>query len=361
MNKLASIVIITVFALGGVWYFASHTEDEHGHERPHVESGHEHETDTLEVKEPVRADGTFTIATSFYPLAFALETITEGVAKITNIGEGRDPHDVQLSTQDILTLQKADLVVLQGVDLEPWGDDIAHQLRREDVPVVLATRGLSLREGGHHDHGEGREDNHAEEEHHADEDRGHGGEDEHAGEEHGEEHTHGAFDPHTWLDPVLFGQSVVELTRALISIDPENAELYEERSAALQAELAAIDAAYTDRLATCSLNEVITSHDAFGYLGERYGFEIHTIAGISTQDLPSARTLAELKAEAEEGVGAILLEENSISAFGETLSNETGLRTLSINPIAYIVSDGEDYLSLMRTNLNVFADALQCE
>lgn len=194
-----------------------------------------------------------------------------------------------------------------------------------------------------------------------DEDEHH--DDEHHHSEHKDEHdhhAHGAYDPHTWLDPVLFGETVTHLTEAVSTLDPENAEAYEANAAALQAELTALHAEYETGLATCAVDEVITSHDAFGYVADRYGITIHSIAGISTQDVPSAQTLAELKEEAEEGVNAILLEESSVTAFGETLARETGLETLSVNPIAFVVPEGEDYLSLMRANLETFKAALAC-
>ena len=68
-----------------------------------------------------------------------------------------------------------------------------------------------------------------------------------------------------------------------------------------------------------------------------------------------------MREEAAEGTGAILLEESSITAYGETLARETGLQTLSLNPIAYVIPDGEDYLTLMQKNLGAFAVALKCD
>lgn len=381
MQKSISLIIALLILGGGVWYFTAADHDsEHGHDDHH---------DELVAKEPVRADGEFTIVTSFYPLAFALETLTADVATVTNIGEGRDPHDVQLSTANVRAMQEADFVVLQGAGLETWTDDVEIQLKREEVPLLKVTDKLELREGGHshdhddhehgddaHDHGDhhGEEHAHSEvghehdhehsEDEHMHEGETHEHEHDHSEEAHDEhshdDHDHGAYDPHTWLDPVLFSQTVGELVEALSTLDPDNASLYEERGNALQAALTELDQVYENRLATCTYDEVITSHDAFSYLGARYGFTIHTIAGLSTQDQPSAQTLAKLREEAEEGVGAILLEQNSITAYGETLAAETGLRMLSINPVAYDIPAGEDYLSIMEQNLNTLADALQC-
>lgn len=333
------ILIAAALVLGGGWLLLNAYEAREQHESDHAHDEHRE----LIAKEPVRADGSFTITTSFYPLQFALEQIAGDLAVVTNIGAGVDPHDFRPSTQDILALQQADLVVLQGVEYEPWGDAVIEQLETAAVPVAIATAGLVLREAGADSHGHGEE-----EEHHEDE------------AEHEDEHDHGSFDPHTWLDPVLFSETVAELAEALGTLDPDNTATYETNAAALQAELATLNTEYQTILTSCELEETITNHDAFGYVADRYDIMIHTIAGISTQDLPSAQTLAELREEAAEGVGAILIEESSVSAYGETLAAETGLQTLPINPIAYIIPDGADYLSLMRANLNTFSTALAC-
>ena len=349
-NTIGIIIGVTLLA-GGAYFFISNQGAE---------------TNTVE-------NQALSIATSFYPLEFALERIVGEFGTVTNIGAGRDPHDFEPSTQDMVTLQRSDLVVLQGADFEPWSEDVMARLEADNVPVLLATAGIELHEGGH-DHGEEKssEEEHAEESHddeHEDEhkeeshDDGHSQDahdDEHKEESHEDEHEHGSYDPHTWLDPVLFSEMVGHLTEKIATLDPSNAAVYQENAAALQVELAALNTEYADRLASCDLDEVITSHDAFGYLADRYGFKAHSIAGLSTQDTPSMTTLAELRAEAAEGIGAILLEENSITAYGETLARETGLQTLSLNPIAHIIPANETYLTLMRKNLDSFATALVC-
>jgi len=349
-------IIIALLALAGGWYFFSTNTTE---SNPAAQTGSQ--TDT------------FSIATSFYPLEFIANEITGGLANVTNVGAGQDPHDFQPNTQDVLALMSADLVILQGADFEPWGEKIEKQLRANNTPVFIATQDIALHEykDAHDDHGEeehaDEHDSHEEDEHghddhgdeHADEHDGHEekGLDDH-GDEH-DEHNHGSFDPHVWLDAVLLSDIVEHLTEAIVKLDPQNQASYEANAKNLQLKLTTLHEEYTNKLANCTLDEAITSHDAFGYVAERYNIEIHAITGLSTQDTPSATMLASLKEEAEEGVGAILLEKNNIAAYGETLARETGLQTLDIHPIAYVTLD-EDYFSLMRSNLNSFATALQC-
>lgn len=320
------------------------------------------ESSVLEAREPVRADGTFTIVTSFYPLQFALERIVGERAEVVNVGTGRDPHDYRPSTQDMITLQQADAVVLHGADFEPWGEEVREQLVRERVPVVIATEAVELHEAGHeygHDAHEGEGYHDEGEEHEEDHTTEHKGE-AHADEEVYDEHDHGAYDPHTWLDPVLFSETVAYLAAMISTLDPEFAAEYEANSVALQAELATLDSRFTSSLTGCRYEEAIVSHDFLGYVGDRYSLAFHTIAGLSNQDMPSAVTLATLREEAAEGVGAILLEESAISAYGETLARETGLTTLSINPIAFAVPTGENYLTLQQQNLVTLVEAFGC-
>lgn len=315
--------------------------------------------------ESAPSDEALTVVTSFYPLQFALERIVGDLGTVENIGAGTDPHDYAPTTKDILTMQRADAVVLQGAGFEPWGADVEVQLTADNIPVVIATADITLHEGGHqhahdneHDHTHEDEHEHEDAAEHSHESASHEHNDNH---EHAEDmHDHGMYDPHTWLDPVLFHDMVAHIAEEIAAIDPDHAATYRANAQMLQEELLELDKEYSNTLETCALNDVIASHDAFSYLAQRYGFIVHSIAGLSTQDMPSAITLATLKEEAEEGIGAILLEENSIAAYGETLARETGLATLPINPIAYNIGPSETYLTLMRSNLTTFATALEC-
>lgn len=159
---------------------------------------------------------------------------------------------------------------------------------------------------------------------------------------------------------MLMSEIAAVMTEKFSIIKPENRGVYESNLESLQKDLKVVDTEYTEQLSQCDLDEVITSHDAFGYIARSYGFEIHTISGLSTQDTPSVVTLTKLKEEADEGISTILLEENNIRDYGETLARETGLKTESINSIVSSIPSNTDYLDLMRSNLSAFKTALNC-
>ncbi len=358
--KYAIGVLAALLVLAGGWYLFTNNQSAGNYSQSAVSTG------TLEEK--------IVITTSFYPLEFISREIVGDLATVNNIGKGQDPHDFRPDANDIKTMLGSDLVVLQGSDFEPWASGIPQQLHSVNIPLFIATNNLELLEfeDDHNDHGdEHDEDVHDDRDSHHDEHKdghGHDDHDSHKEEnpnkhdEHGDKHhhDHGEFDPHVWHDLVLFGGVVEKLAEQISAIDPENANQYQANADNLRSRMDNLHKDYTQRLSKCQLDQVITSHDAFQYVANRYGFEIHSIGGLSTQDTPSATVLAELKKEAEVGISAILLEKNSISAYGETLARETGLDTLNVHPIAFVEGSSEDYFTLMRSNLDTFATALQC-
>ncbi len=326
------------------------------------------------------------IITSFYPVAFMAEKIVGEKGQVTNLAGSVDVHAYKLSPQDLVKLNQADLVVLQGAELEPWADSVIPELKDKGIAILEVSGNLELAKmeehhdehADHHDAHENQQDEHAhseqEDNHHAghqDAHEPHNDENDHAKHEEKheshedgahDEHNHGEYDPHTWLDPVLAQTMVDEISEALISVDANNEATYRSNAIALKIRFAQLDHAYQQNLANCVNKKMIISHDAYGYLAKRYGFKFHSITGFSPQDEPSAKILAELKEEAREGVTHILIEENNIKRFADTLARETGLKTLPINPLGRgTLNPQKDFFDVMNDNLNSFKEALNCK
>lgn len=287
------------------------------------------------------------IVASFYPLAFFAQEIVGERGHVVNLAGARDVHEYMPTPQDVQKIGTADVFIYHGAGLEPWAEDLAMQIP-ENVSVVMTIHEAELHFSDDHEHDEGGEHEHHEYDHEMEEDH------------HG--HDHGAFDPHTWLDPVQAQEIVQDILAVLIARDPEGKDVYETNAQTLIGRLDELDQKYANTLNSCSVNEAITSHDAFEYIACRYGFTLHPIAGLSTQDEPSAAKLAELREEAEEGVTHILVEENSSQRFADVLARETGLVTRVLNPLGKGTGDAnKDYFVIMEENLYTFKEALGCK
>jgi zinc transport system substrate-binding protein len=163
-------------------------------------------------------------------------------------------------------------------------------------------------------------------------------------------------DPHVWLDPVRYGKIVERIGRAL-----------GESSGAdrLVARLQVLDAEYRRGLADCERHEIVTSHEAFAYLAERYGLEQVPITGLNPEAEPRPADLAHVVQLVEDrGVTTIYYETLVSPRIAETVARETGAKTAVLDPIEGLtpaeIASEEDYFSRMRANLRALEQGLGC-
>lgn len=274
-----------------------------------------------------QSSGKLRISTSFYPLYYFASFIAGDKAVVQNITpSGAEPHDYDPSTGDITSIEKGNLLILNG-GVEAWGDKIQANLKGTKVTVVTAGEGLLTQQVT--------------------------------------EDGKNQIDPHVWLDPIRAKQEAQTITTALVRIDPQNTVYYETNQASLDTKLDALNAAYKTGLADCSKKDVITSHAAFGYLATRYGLTQVPIAGLSPDAEPSAQQLADVANFAKEhGVTYIFFESLVSPKLSQTIASEIGAQTLVLDPIEGVSADdmkaGKNYYTIMQDNLKNLQLALQC-
>jgi zinc transport system substrate-binding protein len=163
-------------------------------------------------------------------------------------------------------------------------------------------------------------------------------------------------DPHVWLDPIRYAKIVERIGEAL------GAESAAER---LVARLEALDADFREGLADCQRHEIVTSHEAFAYLAQRYGLEQIPITGLSPEAEPQPADLARVvDLVKEHGVTTIYYETLVSPRIAETVARETGATTAVLDPIEGLtpaeIARGEDYFTRMRANLRILEEGLGC-
>jgi zinc transport system substrate-binding protein len=174
-----------------------------------------------------------------------------------------------------------------------------------------------------------------------------------------------AGDPHVWLDPVLMRRVVAQVRTALTKADRAGKARYARNARALDAELIALDHRYRDGLATCARDEIVTAHDAFGYLARRYGLRQEGVAGLAPDSEPDAKRLAQLSdLVAREGVTTVFTESLLSPRIADTLAREARVHTAVLNPLEGLTDKerarGDDYLTVMDANLAKLRAALGC-
>ncbi|MGN6751430.1 MAG: metal ABC transporter substrate-binding protein [Intrasporangium sp.] len=279
------------------------------------------------------ASGHLTIATSFYPLEFAVEQIAGPQASVTTLTKpGAEPHDVELSAKQVVGLRKADLLVYES-GFQAAVDDAMGLLDTSKVLDVTPVADLTL--GG------------------AEDDQSHAA---------GDGHDH-AVDPHFWLDPERYATVAEAIGERLAEVDPAHAADYTARTKAFVDRLSALDDRYRSGLAHCRIKNLVTSHAAFGYLSQRYGLVQHGITGLSPETEPSAAALAGIADLVKQhGVTTVYQETLVEPHFAQVIASETGARVATLDPVEGITSAsaGKDYFEVMQANLVALEKGQDC-
>lgn len=270
--------------------------------------------------------GGLAVVAGNYPLAEFTERVGGPLVRVTNLAApGVEPHDVELTPQQIEVVGSADLlVVIPGY--QPALDDAIDAAGAGDR-VLDAMAGVRALTGG--------------------------------GEEQDER------DPHAWLDPTLAATMVDNIARRLAEIDAPNAATYAANAAAYTASLQALDAEYRAGLANCERRDFITSHAAFGYLAARYNLVQQPIAGLSPETEPSPQQIQSvIEFAREHDVKVIFFEELVSPDLAETIASEVGATTLVLSPMETRTEEqasaGKDLVSIARDNLGNLREALGC-
>jgi zinc transport system substrate-binding protein len=269
------------------------------------------------------------VVASFYPLAAAASKVGGDLVSVQNLTPpGVEPHDLELAPDDIEAIANADVIVYLGGGFQPAVEDALAEA--EHAVTVDALNAVATNAAPASEAEEGL-----------------------------------TVDPHVWLDPARFEEIVRAVADALAKADPANEAIYAANAQAYVAQIAALDEDFRSGLSDCERTTIVTSHEAFGYLADAYGLTQVGILGLSPEAEPDPRRLAELRDLVErEGVTTIFAEELVSPKVAETLASEAGVQVAVLNPIESLTDAqakaGEDYLSLMRENLDTLRKALDC-
>jgi ABC-type Zn uptake system ZnuABC Zn-binding protein ZnuA len=345
-------------------------EDEHGHEDEHAQDeDHAHEDDGAHAHGDEH-DHDYAAAdlSTLTPVALAEGERLQVVATTTILGDvvsrvggdaidlvvlmgpGQDPHTYQATAQDLVRVENAHVIFVNGFGFE---EGLLTDIERVagEIPVISVSAGIEPIRAGDEDHHKDHDDEQADA----------SGQDEREGE-HGHAHDE---DPHVWFDVHSVEIWAHNIESVLARLDPANAELYEANAEAYEGELDELEALIQDTVAQIpeENRKLVTNHDSFSYFARAYGFEVigAVIPSFTTAAEPSAATLTELiDAVREAGVPAIFVETTANEALARVVAEETGAEVYQLftDALGAPGSGVDSYTGLMRANLETMLEAL---
>lgn len=272
------------------------------------------------------------VVTSFYPLQYAVQRVLGDAGTVDNLTKpGAEPHDLELTARQVARVSGARLVVyLKG--FQPSVDQaVASEAANRSLDVSGAAD-LSLT---------------------------------YTPIEAGQANARqtGSVDPHFWLDPLRLAAVGDAIAAELRRVDPAHAAAFTANAAGLRRDLQTLDAEYRTGLRSCADPDLVTSHNAFGYLAQRYGLRQVGITGLTPDQEPNVTELARVTAFVKDNHVRTIYYETLVSPkIADTVAAETGARTEVLDPIEGLndTSQGKDYFQVMRANLRNLRNGQPC-
>ncbi|WP_417691735.1 zinc ABC transporter substrate-binding protein [Roseibium sp.] len=312
------------------------------------------------------------VVVTIKPIHSLVAAVMQGIGAPELLIEGStSPHELALKPSQAAKLQKADLIIWVGENLESALEKPLASLGKQDgVLELMEIDGLQLLsyrdsdDWGHPDH-----DDH-EDHHDAQHEAGHADHEEHADHaDHGDHeeadhedghpegaHHHTGLDAHIWLSPNNAKLIAATVAARLGAMDPDNAARYQENARALEISISALSDEINSRVAAARGTGMIVFHDAYHYFEE--SFDLHFEAAVSpnpeVQSGASSMSALETLVK-ERGIRCIFAEPQFTAKRVKLLQEASGLKIGTLDPLGADLAAGPDLYPALLTTM---ADAI---
>jgi zinc transport system substrate-binding protein len=260
------------------------------------------------------------IVASFYPVYVAVLNVVgeapgvsvESMARVT----AGCLHDYQMTTEDMVTLSKANAFVINGAGMESFLEAAVKQ--RPGLVVIDASAGITpIRSGG--------EDN-----------------------------------PHIWVSLSLHRRQVMTIADGLAKADPSRADVYHRNAVAYDRKLQELAGRMQAALKDLKSRDIVTMHEAFPYFAREFDLKVVRVIEREPGGEPSAREMVEtIRIIKQAGVRAVFVEPQYPAKAAEAIARETGIALHVLDPVVSGPATAGAYLQIMEHNLKELVAALQ--
>jgi zinc transport system substrate-binding protein len=291
------------------------------------------ERESSESADTTVPQGPLVIYTTFYPLEYLAERIGgEHVKVVCPCPADADPATWMPDDPTIQAYQEADLIVVNGASFESWiGKVTLPESRLVDTSAPYAEDFIMLEDAVTHSHGPSGA------------------------------HAHEGIDGHTWLDPLIARGQADQILRALVKAAPVHKDAFNRNFDTLASDIDALNRRLVDLAPLFGKQFFLCSHPAYNYIGRRYGWQLKSYH-FEPGDVPDDASIDNIRANMEENGARIILWESEPAPAVAARMESIGLANVVFRPCETLDREarasGDDYLVVMRRNVERLADAV---
>ena len=315
------------------------------------------------------ADDMLTVVTSFYPMYIATLNIVDGVegVRLENLSEPQTGclHDFQLTPEDMKLLSTADVFVINGGGIESFMSDVAKAYPKLDVVEACEDVALLSEDDADSDHDH---DHDADAESDSDHDHDHEADAESdsdhvhdheadAESDSAHDHDHGDENAHAWMSVPRYRTMVQTIASRLAEKDAKHADEYYANAKAYDAKLAVLEEKINSIKSLTNGQNIIIFHEAYAYVADDFSMNACYLLDLDEERSVSAGEIKQvIGAIKDDGVSVILAEELYGKSMGDTVSRETDVHVIYIDPLNRGEYDKDSYLYGMEHNIELIKD-----
>ena len=312
------------------------------------------------------ADDMLTVVTSFYPMYIAALNIVDGVegVRLENLSEPQTGclHDFQLTPEDMKLLSTADVFVINGGGIESFMSDVAKAYPKLDVveaceDVALLSEDDAASDHDHDHDADAESDSDHDHDHEADteSDSDHDADTE---SDSAHDHDHGDENAHAWMSVPRYRTMVQTIASRLAEKDAKHADEYYANAKAYDAKLAELQEKINSLKSLTNGQNIIIFHEAYAYVADDFSMNACYLLDLDEERSVSAGEIKQvIGAIKNDGVSVILAEELYGKSMGDTVSRETDVHVIYIDPLNRGEYDKDSYLYGMEHNIELIKEA----
>ena len=302
------------------------------------------------------ADDMLTVVTSFYPMYIAALNIVDGVegVRLENLSEPQTGclHDFQLTPEDMKLLSTADVFVINGGGIESFMSDVAKAYPKLDVVEACEDVALLSEDDADSDHDH---DHDADTESDSDHDHDHEAD---AESDSAHDHDHGDENAHAWMSVPRYRTMVQTIASRLAEKDAKHADEYYANAKAYDAKLAVLEEKINSLKSLTNGQNIIIFHEAYAYVADDFSMNACYLLDLDEERSVSAGEIKQvIGAIKDDVVSVILAEELYGKSMGDTVSRETDVHVIYIDPLNRGEYDKDSYLDGMEHNIELIKEA----
>lgn len=285
---------------------------------------------------PTTDDGKLTIVSTIFPLSDIVSRLGgDQVNSVSLIPPGSSEHTYEPTPSDIQTLNSAELVIVIGAGMDDWIKEMMKNSGIEENKIVDLSQFVTLEKYGPEVKSAVEEDLST------------------------TVVAEGSIDPHYWLSPKRVLEFLDDLKEKMKEKDIDNSGVYESRYENYKQEIEKLDADMTAKISSFSKKDVVTMHDAFGYLTRDYGLNLVAVIEPNAGSEPTPQDLTNLIAKIKElNIKAVYAEPQLSQKAIETISQDAGIQFGKLDPLGGTEAR-LTYVSIMKHNLIELTKFLQ--